>query len=49
MLAGAATVVRTLLALERTSPGFQTQNILAINLPPGGLGLYAGADADVLP
>ena len=38
MLAGAATVVRTLLALEAASPGFQTENVLAINLPPGGLG-----------
>lgn len=41
LLAGAATVVSTLLALERTSPGFQTEDVLAINLPPGGLGRTA--------
>lgn len=38
LLGGATTVVRTLLALERSSPGFQTADVLAINLPPGGLG-----------
>src|SRR4029079_12731065 len=41
MLAGAATVVRTLLALERSSPGFQTENVLAVNMPTGGLGRTA--------
>lgn len=38
LLGGATTVVQTLLALERSSPGFQTADVLAINLPPGGLG-----------
>ena len=41
LLSGAAAVVRTLLALEQTSPGFQTANVLAVNLPPGGLGRTA--------
>lgn len=38
LLAGAGTVIRTLWALEQTSPGFQTTDILAVNLPPGGMG-----------
>jgi len=38
LLGGATTVVRTLMALEQSSPGFQTADVLAINLPPGGLG-----------
>jgi predicted permease len=41
MLAGAATVIRTLLAFERSSPGFQTENVLAVNMPTGGLGRTA--------
>ena len=41
LLAGAATVIRTLVALERSSPGFQTEDVLAVNLPPGGLGRSA--------
>jgi len=41
MLAGAGTVIRTLLALEQTSPGLRTTNVLAVNLPPGGMGRNA--------
>lgn len=38
LLAGAGTVIQTLLALQRTSPGFETANVLAVNLPTGGMG-----------
>jgi putative ABC transport system permease protein len=33
LLAGAGMLIRTLLVLERTQPGFQTTHILAVNLP----------------
>lgn len=33
LLAGAGMLIRTLLVLERTQPGFQTTHVLAVNLP----------------
>jgi predicted permease len=33
LLSGAAVLLRTLLALERTQPGFETDHVLAVNLP----------------
>ncbi len=38
LLAGAGTVIQTLWALEQTSPGFETANVLAVNLPVSGMG-----------
>src|SRR6185436_5780452 len=38
LLAGAAMLLKTLLALQAAQPGFQTSNILAVNLPVSSFG-----------
>jgi len=41
LLAGATTLVKTLLALESTQTGFDTRHVLAINVPPMSYGRTA--------
>ncbi len=44
LLAGAGVLIRTLLTLQSTAPGFETENVLAVNVPVSS---YGRTDAEI--